>query len=59
MKVFLLEYFLSQSKDNSQSKNFYIEAKNILAALIKSFAKISDLSLKTIINNDFRFFQKF
>ncbi|MFW5736017.1 MAG: ATP-grasp domain-containing protein [Halanaerobium sp.] len=53
MKVFLLEYFLSQSRDDNQSKNFYIEAKNILSSLFKSFMKISDLSLETIINNDF------
>ena len=60
MKVFLLEYFLSQTKDHKQSQNFYIEAKNILNSLIKSFIKVSNLSLQTIINSDFNSnFKKF
>lgn len=52
MRIFILEYFLSQKKDEKFKKSFYREGKQILISLIKSFNKIEDLELSIYINQD-------
>jgi predicted ATP-grasp superfamily ATP-dependent carboligase len=52
MRIFILEYFLSQKKDNKFKKSFYKEGKQILVSLIKSFTKIEDIKLSIYINQD-------
>lgn len=50
MRIFILEYFLSQEKDDGFKESFYKEGKQILISLIKSFSKLKDLKLSIFID---------
>ncbi len=52
MRIFILEYFLSQQKDDVFKESFYREGKQILISLIKSFIKLENLKLSIFINKD-------
>ena len=52
MRIFILEYFLSQKKDRNFKESFYKEGKQILTSLIKSFAKIEELKLSIYVNQN-------
>ncbi len=52
MRIFILEYFLSQKKDSIFKESFYKEGKQILISLIKSFSKLKDIELSIFIDEN-------
>ena len=52
MRIFILEYFLSQEKNAIFKESFYKEGKQILISLIKSFTRIEGLKLSIYVNLD-------
>lgn len=54
MKILLLEYFCSRTKDKKQKENFYNEGIKILASAVSSFLKNSEIRVKGIIHSSFK-----